>query len=107
MQMVGAFLFGLILDLKYLKRPARAKLIWFILFALTMGIWGGGYAFQRTYTRESVAPVDGVPHQGKDWADSGFVGPMFMYMFYGFYDAAFQTCAYWYFFTCQSITTLC
>jgi MFS family permease len=89
MQMVGAFLFGLILDMKYLRRPARAKLIWFILFALTMGIWGGGYAFQRTYTRED-GPLD------KDWSNSGYIGPMFMYMFYGFYDAAFQTCAYWY-----------
>ncbi|KAL4913174.1 major facilitator superfamily domain-containing protein [Aspergillus aurantiobrunneus] len=89
MQMVGAFLFGLILDMKFLKRPARAKFIWFILFALTMGVWGGGYAFQRTYTRENS-------ERNKDWTDSGFVGPMFMYMFYGFYDAAFQTCAYWF-----------
>ncbi|KAL4784274.1 major facilitator superfamily domain-containing protein [Aspergillus varians] len=90
MQMVGAFIFGMILDLKYLKRPARAKLIWFILFALTMGVWGGGYAFQRTYTRDNAAKIN------KDWTESGFVGPMFMYMFYGFYDAAFQTCAYWF-----------
>ncbi|KAL3465403.1 major facilitator superfamily domain-containing protein [Aspergillus heterothallicus] len=96
MQMVGAFLFGLILDMKYLKRPARARFIWFLLFALTMGVWGGGYAFQRTYTRESVAPINGVARPGKDWANSGYVGPMFMYMFYGFYDAAFQTCAYWF-----------
>ncbi|KAL2869940.1 unc-93 family MFS transporter [Aspergillus lucknowensis] len=90
MQMVGAFCFGLILDMKYLNRPARAKVIWFILFAVTMGVWGGGYAYQRTYTRESAPTVD------KDWTDSGYVGPMFMYMFYGFYDAAFQTCAYWF-----------
>ncbi|KAL4940512.1 hypothetical protein BDV06DRAFT_18996 [Aspergillus oleicola] len=89
MQMVGAFVFGLILDLKWLKRPARARLAWAILFSVTMGIWGGGYAFQRTYTRESSA-------QDKDWTDSGYIGPMFMYMFYGFYDAAFQTCAYWF-----------
>ncbi|KAI9371935.1 major facilitator superfamily domain-containing protein [Aspergillus egyptiacus] len=90
MQMVGAFCFGLILDIKYLKRPARAKLIWCLLFAITMGVWGGGYAFQRTYTRENSDIHD------KDWKDSGFVGPMFLYMFYGFYDAAFQTCAYWF-----------
>ncbi|KAL5337789.1 major facilitator superfamily domain-containing protein [Aspergillus crustosus] len=89
MQMVGAFLFGLILDLKFLKRPARAKLVWGLLFALTMGVWGGGYAFQRSYTRETVA-------RDKDWEDSGYIGPMFMYMFYGFFDAAFQTCAYWF-----------
>lgn len=97
MQMVGAFLFGLILDLKFLKRPARAKLIWFLLFALTMGVWGGGYAFQRTYTREDVHSEDPSKlREATDWTSSGFIGPMFMYMFYGFYDAAFQTCAYWF-----------
>lgn len=89
MQMVGAFLMGLILDMKYLKRPARARIAWCVLFALTMGIWGGGYAFERTYTRESALDIK------KDWTDSGYIGPMFLYMFYGFYDAAFQTCAYW------------
>ncbi|KAL4802877.1 major facilitator superfamily domain-containing protein [Aspergillus unguis] len=90
MQMVGAFAMGLILDLKYLKRPARARLVWVILFTLTMAIWGGGYAFEKTYTRENAANIN------KDWTSSGYVGPMFLYMFYGFYDAAFQTCAYWF-----------
>ncbi|KAH8433623.1 unc-93 family MFS transporter [Aspergillus melleus] len=91
MQMVGAFVFGFTLDLKFLSRPMRAKLNLFILFALTMGIWGGGYAFQKHYTRDSLEPAD-----LKDWTSSGYIGPMFLYMFYGFYDAAFQTCAYWF-----------
>lgn len=89
MQMVGAFVFGQILDLKYLTRPVRAKLGLGLLFALTMGVWGGGYAFQKTYTRKTV-------EADTDWTTSGYVGPMFLYMFYGFYDAAFQTCAYWF-----------
>ncbi|CBF84836.1 hypothetical protein AN1427.2 [Aspergillus nidulans FGSC A4] len=89
MQMIGAFCFGLILDLKSLKRPARAKLVWVLLFTITMGVWGGGYAFQKTYTRETAG-------RSKDWNQSGYIGPMFLYMFYGFYDAAFQTCAYWF-----------
>ncbi|GKZ22447.1 hypothetical protein AbraIFM66951_008329 [Aspergillus brasiliensis] len=89
MQMVGAFVFGQILDLKYFSRPIRAKIGLGLLFALTMGVWGGGYAFQKTYTRKSVVA-------DTDWTTSGYVGPMFLYMFYGFYDAAFQTCAYWF-----------
>ncbi|PWY72529.1 MFS general substrate transporter [Aspergillus sclerotioniger CBS 115572] len=89
MQMVGAFVFGQILDLKFLSRPMRAKLGLFLLFVITMGVWGGGYAFQKTYTRKTVSATT-------DWTTSGYAGPMFLYMFYGFYDAAFQTCAYWF-----------
>ena len=88
MQMVGALFFGQTLDLKWLSRPMRAKLNLFLLLAITMGTWGGGYAFQKGYTRETVEAT-------KDWNDSGYVGPMFLYLFYGFYDAAFQTCTYW------------
>lgn len=87
-QMVGAFIFGQTLDMKYFSRPTRAKINFCFLLAITMGIWGGGYAFQKQYTRETVTAT-------MDWADSGYVGPMFLYIFYGFYDAAFQTCAYW------------
>lgn len=89
MQMVGAFIFGKLLDLKGLSRPWRAKINFGILLAVTMGIWGGGYAFQKRYTRETKG-------LGTDFTDRGYIGPMFLYMFYGFYDAAFQTCTYWY-----------
>lgn len=87
-QMIGAFVFGKLLDLKFLSRTMRAKLNLGLLFVLTMGIWGGGYAFQRTYDRQSVKP-------DMDWSSPGYIGPMFLYMFYGFYDASFQTCTYW------------
>ncbi|KAB8073595.1 MFS general substrate transporter [Aspergillus leporis] len=91
MQMVAAYLFGITLDLKLLSRPMRARLNLGLLMALLMAIWGGGYAFQKTYTRDSVSEETAV-----DWTDSGYIGPMFLYMFYGFIDAAFQTCAYWF-----------
>jgi Major Facilitator Superfamily len=87
-QMIGAFVFGRLLDLKFLRRTVRAKLNLGLLFVLTMGIWGGGYAFQRKYDRNSMKP-------DMDWSTPGYVGPMFLYMFYGFYDASFQTCTYW------------
>jgi len=93
-QIVGAGVFGLCLDLSMFRRSTRAKGAWVVLFALTMAIWGGGYAFQKDYTRDSVSVESG--YDGKDWADSGYVGPMFLYIFYGFYDAAWQTCVYWF-----------
>lgn len=89
MQMVGAFVFGQLLDLKRLSRPARARALFVLLLLVTMGVWGAGYIFQRTFSRESVKPI-------MDFTDRGYPGPMLLYMFYGFYDAAFQTSAYWY-----------
>lgn len=88
MQMVGAFFFGSLLDIKRFSRSTRAKVIWCLLVTITLGIWGGGYAFQKQYTRENVKA-------DTDWTSSNYIGPMFLYMFYGFYDAAFQTCTYW------------
>jgi hypothetical protein len=88
MQMVGAFVFGQLLDMKWFSRPTRAKINFGILIAITLGIWGGGYVFQKGYTRETVKA-------DTDFMDSDYIGPMFLYMFYGFYDAAFQTCTYW------------
>lgn len=88
MQMVGAFVFGQLLDMKCFSRPTRAKINFALLMAITLGVWGGGYAFQKRYTRETVKA-------DTDFTDSSYIGPMFLYMFYGFYDAAFQTCTYW------------
>ncbi|KAL2012768.1 hypothetical protein VTN00DRAFT_293 [Thermoascus crustaceus] len=88
-QMIGAFVFGQLLDFPGVRRTIRAKANLVLLFAITMGVWGGGYAFQKTFTR----PMGELKN---DWNKSGYVGPMFLFMFYGFYDAAFQTCAYWF-----------
>ncbi|KAL1975840.1 hypothetical protein VTN31DRAFT_4232 [Thermomyces dupontii] len=88
-QMIGAYTFGLLLDLKWYSRTMRAKLNWALLFVLTFAVWGGGYAWQRKYERDDPKPEMRFSH-------SGYIGPMFLYMFYGFYDAAYQTCTYWY-----------
>lgn len=90
-QMLGAFIFGLSLDFP-IRRTIRARIAWVVMLALTMGIWGGGYVFQRKYTRKDTEPKD---HFVYDWTSSGYIGPMFLYIFYGFYDAAWQTCVYW------------
>jgi len=90
-QMVGAGIFGFALDFPRVKRTTRAIGGWIAMFALTMIVWGGGYAFQKQYTRADVK--NGLLKY--DWKTEGFVGPMFLYVFYGFYDAAWQTCVYW------------
>ncbi|KXT08618.1 hypothetical protein AC579_5971 [Pseudocercospora musae] len=93
-QIAGSGVFGFALDTNRIRRTTRAILAWAALLVLTFAIWGGGYAFQRGYTRAQVraTPDD---HR-RDWTDSNYVGPMFLYIFYGFYDAAWQTCVYWF-----------
>jgi len=92
-QIVGAFVFGYALDVASLRRTLRAKGAWAVLFVITMIIWGGGYDFQKGYTRAEVTADSYVK---MDWTSHGYVGPMFLYIFYGVYDAAWQTCVYWF-----------
>jgi hypothetical protein len=95
-QIVGALVFGYALDFSTARRTVRAKGSFIALVVLTMVIWGGGYAWQRKQEpREVTSAKD---YTGTvDWTDGGdlFVGPMFLYMFYGFFDAAWQTAIYW------------
>lgn len=86
--MFGALVFGFALDFPNVRRTTRAKAAWVVLFVLSFAIWGGGYVFQMRYIRK-----DG--NFQYDWNSNGYVGPMFLYIFYGFYDAAWQTCVYW------------
>lgn len=91
-QMFGAFIFGYALDFPHIRRTTRARIAWLVMFILTFVVWGGGYAFQVRYNRKDTKPNN---DNGYDWTSSGYVGPMFLYIFYGFYDAAWQTCVYW------------
>jgi hypothetical protein len=92
-QIIGASVFGFALDTTRFRRTTRAIAAWIVLFLLTFAIWGGGYAFQIGYTRKDV---EAPGYQKIDWTTDGYLGPMFLYIFYGFYDAAWQTCVYWY-----------
>ena len=87
-QIIGAYVFGLLLDLKQFRRRTRSVGGLVALLIITMAIWGCGYAFQKTYTRESVARGD-VPYI--DWTDGEFPAPFVLYWFYGFFDAVWQT----------------
>jgi hypothetical protein len=91
-QIAGAWTFGYALDLKCMSRSGRAKVVMAVLFSITMGIWGGGYAFQKRYTRPEASAKGYVK---MDWTSDGYIGPMVLYMFYGFFDAAWQTTVYW------------
>ncbi|KAI0536404.1 putative MFS transporter [Xylaria digitata] len=73
-QMLGGLIIGLILDMPWFSRSMRARIGWTVLIITGMVIWGGGYAFQL-------------------WENKP--GPIFLYIFYGGYDAFWQGFAYW------------
>lgn len=93
-QIFGAIIFGYALDVAKVRRSLRAKVALGTLFVLTFVVWGGGWAWQKNNaTREQVGATGYVLI---DWEDgSRFLGPMFLYLFYGFFDAAWQTTTYW------------
>lgn len=99
-QIFGALAFGYCLDFGRARRTVRAKVSFAVLVALTFAIWGGGWAWQKQQPTRAVVTTE--TQAGTidliDWTDGGrrYIGPMFLYFFYGFYDAAWQTCIYWY-----------
>ena len=91
-QIVGSALFGFSLDSKLASRKVKARVVLAILFVYTMVLWGGSYDYQKGYTRASVKAPDFVL---TDFNGPHYVAPMFLYIFYGIYDAAWQTTLYW------------
>ncbi len=96
-QILGAIVFGYALDYAGARRTVRAKASLIALGALTFIIWGGGWAWQSKQVTREVVEDKETTYVGVDWTDGGekYIGPMFLFMFYGFYDAAWQTCIYW------------
>jgi len=99
-QIFGAIIFGYALDLAIFRRSLRAKISFGALTALTFVVWGGAYAWHvKQAPREVVEAKPPAPaYDTVDWTDGGekYIGPMFLMMAFGFYDAAWQTCIYWY-----------
>lgn len=93
-QIIGALIFGYAMDFQSVRRSVRAKACYVVVVALTFAIWGGGWALQKDLaTREEAGKDD---FHLLDWTDGKpYVGPMFMYFFYGFFDAVYQTAIYW------------
>jgi len=94
-QIIGALILGYILDIEKVSRSMRAKLCWAMLVVMTMAIWGGGFALAKTYDRDTVDITKNPEWVPIDWTSSGYVSGMFLYMFYGFYDALWQASIYW------------
>ncbi|KAF4125914.1 Ion channel regulatory protein UNC-93, partial [Geosmithia morbida] len=98
-QIFGAILMGYALDFTRLRRSVRAKVSFVVLLIFTMAIWGGGYAWEsKQVSRKEASTAEYQNTQLVDWTDGGekFIGPMFLYFFYGFFDAVWQTSIYWY-----------
>ncbi|EFY99779.1 hypothetical protein MHUMG1_03171 [Metarhizium humberi] len=91
-QMLGGLLIGLLLDLPCFDRPMRARLGWLTVFVTGMAIWGGGYRFQQWQDARLAAGH----RQDVDFKQGSLsTGPIFLYIFYGAYDALWQGYAYW------------
>lgn len=54
-------------------------------------IWGSGLAYEELYIRVTVTATIYVP---MDWADKGYIGPIFLYIFYRIYDSLWQATVY-------------
>ena len=91
-QMLGGLIMGLLLDMPGFTRPVRARIGWVFLFVTGMAIWGGGYAFQKWSDRRMAT---GHKHYIDYTEGSTSVGPIFLYIFYGAYDAFWQSFCYW------------
>ncbi|KAK3343587.1 major facilitator superfamily domain-containing protein [Lasiosphaeria hispida] len=97
-QILGAIVFGYGLDYGKARRSVRAKVSFIALSVVMLVVWGGGWDWQRKQAPREVVESKTVQYVGYDWTDGGdkFIGPMFLMMFYGFFDAAWQTSIYWY-----------
>jgi len=95
-QIIGALFLGYLLDIEKVSRSMRAKIVWAFLVIMTMVIWGGGYALAKTYDRDTVDVKKNPSWKPIDWQDSNYIGGMFLYIFYGFYDSLWQASVYWF-----------
>ncbi|EPQ66322.1 hypothetical protein BGT96224_3069 [Blumeria graminis f. sp. tritici 96224] len=91
-QILAAFFLGYCLDSNYKTRVWRGRINLIFIFSLTCIIWGVGYIWQRTYTRETVNNPSTIP---VDWKEAEYGGPLVLYMCYGAYDALWQASVYW------------
>ncbi|KAF9138223.1 hypothetical protein BG015_002459 [Linnemannia schmuckeri] len=88
-QIGGSYSFARVLDYQGVNRRTRALWGLSIISTAFIATWVGGIFFQRTYTIDMPKPN----HDFKEGAS--YVGPLFLYMFYGLNDAAWQTYIYW------------
>ncbi|KAF9457984.1 major facilitator superfamily domain-containing protein [Collybia nuda] len=88
-RVIGSPIIGFLLDLKVLSRPQRARLGYVFIFITGFVIWGGGLAFQLWEDSTGMK-------QWLDFSDARtFIGPFWLYFFFGAFDAFWQSYCYW------------
>ncbi|KAI9294180.1 MFS general substrate transporter [Neoconidiobolus thromboides FSU 785] len=87
-QMISATIWGKLLDNPKMTRKQRGFLALSLLGLIVSAIWGGGLAVQLNFSVEN-------PPKPIDFSDSGYVGLVFLYIFYGLADSLVQTTSYW------------
>jgi hypothetical protein len=92
-QIAGAMIFGYSVDTHRFRRTVKAKVTWVMLFCLTMGVWGGGFAWQLSVPDRNG--LQSAPLPVMDWNTRGYWQSMLLYMAYGFFDAVWQSSVYW------------
>lgn len=87
--MFGGAAIGLICDMPWFTRPRRALCAWAFVFVMGNVIMGGGLAYENWF--EAQDKLNFI-----DFSDGKlYVGPAFLYIFYGMLDAFWQGFAYW------------
>jgi MFS family permease len=94
-QILGALVFGYALDFPGTRRTTRAKASFAALVVLTFALWGGGWAWQKKQVTRQVVEDTEVEYDRLDWTEDGYIPAMFLFFFYGFFDAVWQTTIYW------------
>ncbi|KAF9947161.1 hypothetical protein BGZ72_010808 [Mortierella alpina] len=88
-QIAGSYSFARVLDYQGTNRRTRALWGLVIITFAFVATWIGGIFFQRGFNSSEAKP-------NHDFTEgSSYVGPLFLYMFYGLNDAAWQTYIYW------------
>ncbi|KAF9186469.1 hypothetical protein BGZ51_001997 [Haplosporangium sp. Z 767] len=88
-QIGGSWTFARVLDYQGVNRRTRALWGLMIITACFVATWIGGIFFQRAYAIDE-------PKGNHDFKEgASYVGPLFLYLFYGLNDAAWQTYCYW------------
>ncbi|KAF9966287.1 hypothetical protein BGZ70_002791 [Mortierella alpina] len=88
-QIGGSYSFARVLDFQGVNRRRRAQWGLAIICCFFVATWIGGIFHQRTFGISDPKP-------NHDFTEgSSYVGPLFLYMFYGLNDAAWQTYIYW------------
>lgn len=91
-EVLGALVIGHTLDNDRLTRSSRAKGLVAGLALLNFGVWTGGYMWQKGHVFRAGGVTD---DQKLDFDGVDYLGPMFLYMAYGIFNAIWQNCVYW------------